>query len=62
MKLPFISKRADKGGKAVDFSDFFLHAPEKEKLQVLREAARQANEDQRRLIEEYEKKVARASS
>lgn len=42
------TKEAEKSGK---FSDFFLHAPEKEKERVFREAARRANEEQREIFE-----------
>ena len=33
------------------FADFFLHASDKEKKKVFLDAARQANEDQRSLVE-----------
>lgn len=32
------------------FADFFINAPEKEKLRVFRQAAKQANEDQRKTV------------
>lgn len=32
------------------FSDFFLHASQEKKIEVFTEAARRANEDQRRTI------------
>jgi histone H3/H4 len=32
------------------FADFFLNAPEKEKLRVFKEAAKRANEDQRKTV------------
>lgn len=41
------TKQTAKSGK---FSDFFLHAPEQEKEEVLREAARRANEQQREIL------------
>ena len=33
------------------FSDFFLHTSESEQKEVILEAARRANEDQRKLVE-----------
>jgi histone H3/H4 len=32
------------------FADFFINAPEKEKLRVFKQAAKQANEDQRKTV------------
>lgn len=43
----FKFKRNDQKEKLGPFSDFFLHASEKKKEQVLKEAARRANEEQR---------------
>jgi len=40
------------------FSDFFLNAPNKEKIVVFTEAARRANEDQRNTIEKARVLVA----
>jgi len=37
------------------FADFFLHASEKEMKEVITEAARRANEDQRLLVENLNK-------
>lgn len=34
------------------FSDFLLHAPEKQREAVFKEAARQANEEQRKVFEQ----------
>lgn len=50
MKLINFFKRNGKKTKSGRFSDFFLHATEKEKKDVLKEAARKANEDQRELF------------
>ncbi|OGH88809.1 MAG: hypothetical protein A3J93_01830 [Candidatus Magasanikbacteria bacterium RIFOXYC2_FULL_42_28] len=36
--------------KTGEFARFFLHASEKEKKQVFKDAARRANEDQRALV------------
>jgi len=46
MKLLNLFKKAEKTEKPGRFSDFFLHAPEKKREEVLREAARKANEEQ----------------
>lgn len=37
-----------------DFSSFFNNATDEEKLRLLKEVARKANDDQRALIERYE--------
>lgn len=34
------------------FSDFFLHAPDEEKKQVIKEAAERANSDQMKIFKE----------
>ena len=41
--------------KSTGLSDFLLHASDKQKEKVFREAARRANEDQRKLIESLKK-------
>lgn len=41
------TKYKEKSGR---FSDFFLHTPDKEKKEILREAARKANEEQREIF------------
>jgi hypothetical protein len=46
----FLSKNREKKQKR-SLSDFFLHAPKKEKIKIFTEAARRANEDQRKLVE-----------
>ena len=46
IKNLFANKRRNKNRKYSGFSDFFLHAPENEKKEVITEAARKANEDQ----------------
>lgn len=50
MKLLNLFKKADKIEKPGRFSDFFLHAPEKKREEVLREAARKANEEQKEVF------------
>lgn len=50
MKLIKFFKKNSKKAKSGRFSDFLLHASEKEKQDVLKEAARKANEDQRELF------------
>lgn len=46
MRYDFFKYFAGKGKKSSLFSDFFLHAPETKKREVLAEAARRANEEQ----------------
>lgn len=41
-----------------DFSDFFRHASTQEKTKVFREVLQGANEDQRKLVERYEREIA----
>ena len=50
MKLLNLFKKTEQNEKSGRFSDFFLHAPEKKKEEVLREAARKANEEQREIF------------
>ncbi len=57
MKLFNFSRKTEKtdhvyrqAGKSGRFSDFFLHAPENKQEEVLREAARKANEQQQEVF------------
>jgi len=50
MKLLDFFKKAEKREKPGRFSDFFLHTPEKQKEEILKEAARKANEEQREVF------------
>ncbi len=50
MKLLNLFRKAEKTEKTGRFSEFFLHAPEKKKEEVLREAARKANEEQQEVF------------
>lgn len=50
MKLLNLFRKTDKVEKPGRFSDFFLHAPEKKREEVLREAARKANEEQQEVF------------
>ena len=50
MKFLDLFKKTKQKEKSGRFSDFFLHAPEREKEEVLREAARKANEEQREVF------------
>ncbi len=54
MKFQFFSKKTPKKDS---FSDFFRHASKEEKVRVFREVAREASEDQRKLLKEYERKL-----
>lgn len=38
-------------------SEFFRHASKEEKVRVLREVAKEASEDQRKLLREYDRKL-----
>lgn len=52
MKLPkFLTMTKTQKSKST-FADFFLHASEKEMKDVITEAAKRANEDQRSLVEQ----------
>ena len=42
------------------FSSFFVESSAKEKKRVIRETVRASNEEQRNLIERYEKKIAKS--
>lgn len=54
MKLnPFAKKEQ----KRDSFSGFFRHASKEEKLKVFREVAKEASEDQRKLLREYDRKL-----
>ena len=44
-----------------DFSKFFLHSSKEEKRKLLEEVVREANEDQRAIVEEYDKRFAKAA-
>ena len=51
MKLPkFLTRNKQKKSEG-SFADFFLHASEQEMKEVISEAARRSNEDQRSLVE-----------
>ena len=43
-------RKSEQKGKPGRFSDFFLHAPERKKEEILKEAARKANEEQREVF------------
>lgn len=51
MKLLNLFKKTKETGGTGRFSDFFLHASEKDKERVFKEAARRANKEQRELFE-----------
>ena len=50
MKLLNFFKKAEKKEDSGRFSDFFLHASENKREEVLREAARKANEEQQKVF------------
>lgn len=53
MKSVVLFKKSDKKIKPGRFSDFFLHASEKEKKDILEKAAHKANADQRKLVKNF---------
>jgi hypothetical protein len=55
MKLTNIFKKKATKKHTDGFADFFLYASDKEKIKVFEKAARQANEDQRKLIKNINK-------
>lgn len=57
MKLFNFFGKTEKAGKTGQFSDFFLHAPEKKREKVFREAARKANEEQQEVFTKSHLKV-----
>ena len=57
MKFLNLFKKTEQKEKSGRFSDFFLHAPEKKKEEVLREAARKANEEQREVFMKFHLKT-----
>ena len=50
MRLPKIFRKTTSKERPGKFSDFLLHAPEDEKREVLTEAARQSNEEQKEIF------------
>ena len=61
MKLPaFFSKTKEKKREG-SFADFFLHASEQEMKEVITEAARRSNEDQRSLVEKINRLEQKAT-
>lgn len=54
-KILSIFKRTPK--KTSDFSEFFLHAKSAEKKKVLLRAVREANKDQKQLLDRYKAKT-----
>ncbi len=56
MKFPFSLKQKNRPIKKTDeLSNFLLHASDKEKQRVFREAANRANKDQQELVERSKK-------
>lgn len=43
--------------KKDSFSEFFRHASKEEKVRVFREVTKEASEDQRKLLKEYDRKL-----
>lgn len=57
MKLLDLFKKTERTEKPSRFSDFFLHASEKEKEEVLKEVARKANEEQQEVFRRSRLKI-----
>lgn len=57
MKLINFFKKTKQPEKHHGFADFFLHASEEEKIKVLTEAARRANEEQREVFRKAQLKT-----
>ena len=61
MKLPkFLTKNKQKKSEG-GFADFFLHASEQEMKEVITEAARRSNDDQRSLVEKINRLEQKAT-
>ncbi|PIR89324.1 MAG: hypothetical protein COU07_00285 [Candidatus Harrisonbacteria bacterium CG10_big_fil_rev_8_21_14_0_10_40_38] len=50
MKLFNLFRKTEQKEKSGKFSDFFLHASERRKEEILKEAAHKANEEQRKVF------------
>lgn len=55
MKILNIFAKNKEKKKQGNFSDFFLNASEKNKIRVFTDAAKQANKDQRNLVDKVDK-------
>jgi len=57
MKFFRFFKKPKSSGQFDSFSDFFLHASEKQQEDVIRQAAQKANEDQLKTFEKSQMRV-----
>ena len=57
MKLFNLFRKTEQKEKPGRFSEFFLHAPERRKEEVLKDAARKANEEQREVFMKHHYKT-----
>ncbi len=57
IKNLFKRKKREDPKKYEGLSDFFMHAPRAEQMEVFTEAARRANEDQMKIFQEARMKV-----
>lgn len=57
MNLLTIFRKKTKGKGPETFSDFLLHAPENQREEMFKEAARRANEEQRKVFEQSRMKT-----
>lgn len=53
-----VKKLFSKKEETSAFSEFFITSKSKEKARIFKEAARKANEDQKKIVEEYETSFA----
>lgn len=53
------SKKVSIQPQRTDFSDFFIQKNDEEKKRLLEEVVRKANEDQRAIVEEYDRRFAK---
>ena len=54
----FFGEKPHKTSENNDFSDFFANAKAKEKAGVIRQVLREANKEQKEMIDEYRKSVS----
>jgi hypothetical protein len=61
MKIPFLNNKIKKGkGEKNDFSAFFIEKKSQQKAKVIRQVLKEANEQQRELIETYKRRAKTA--
>lgn len=58
IKNLFCRGKEHKAPENNDFSEFFINAKAKEKAKVIRKVLREANGEQRAMMDEYKKKIS----